>query len=274
LYSSHHFPLVISRNLVLLTALVALGAASCSGAKRGVEPVISPTDELPTGTATAFQWFPPTVTPPAPAAAPLLPTPEQRPGIGRLLVSDDMTSTTFWNASASGSAAATVSADGLTLSAQPGMQAVISLHRSAAFDDVYIEVTARTSLCRERDGYGLVFRAADDVAFYRISAICDGTVAAERVSLGRPRVLQAPTASADVPMGAPGEVRLGLWALGSEFRVFLNDHHQFSFTDPSYGAGGVGVFVQAAGDTPVVVTFSGLSAYQVGPDPAPQSPIN
>jgi hypothetical protein len=130
---------------------------------------------------------------------------------------------------------------------------------------MYIEITARPSLCRDRDAYGLVFRAPNDVAHYRFTALCDGTAAAERTSLGTPRVLQPPTATSDVPVGAPGEVRLAVWALGPEFRFFLNDHYQFTVTDSNYAAGGIGVFVQAAGGTPAVVTFSDLSVYRLTP---------
>jgi hypothetical protein len=137
---------------------------------------------------------------------------------------------------------------------------------------MYIEVTARTNLCRDRDAYGIVFRAPNDVAHYRFVSACDGTAAAARVSLGGPRVLQPPTASADVPLGAPGEVRLGVWALGSQFRFFLNDRYQFTVSDTNYPVGGVGVFVQAGGQTPAVVTFSDLAIFQLAADAAAGTP--
>lgn len=171
-----------------------------------------------------------------------------------------MLSSTHWNAQASG-AAATISDRGLSLSAQPGSPPVVSLHRSAVLDDMYLELTARPSLCRGKDAYGIAFRAPSEVAYYRFMAVCDGTTAAERVSLGTPRTLQPPTASSDVPVGAPGEVRMGIWAHGAEFRFFLNDRYQFSVTDHNYVAGGIGVFVEAGGSTPVVVTFSDLKVH-------------
>jgi hypothetical protein len=137
---------------------------------------------------------------------------------------------------------------------------------------MYVEVTARTNLCRDRDAYGIVFRAPNDVAHYRFASVCDGTAAAARVSLGGPRVLQPPTASADVPLGAPGEVRLGVWALGGEFRFFLNDRYQFTVSDSNYPAGGVGVFVQAGGQTPAVVTFSDLAIFRLSANPGVVTP--
>jgi hypothetical protein len=102
--------------------------------------------------------------------------------VGELMVADEMTSAAHWNAEADGSAAVTVSERGLTVSAQPQQPAVVSMHRSATFDDMYLEVTARPSLCRDRDAYGVVIRAPNDVAHYRFVAICNGTAAATHES--------------------------------------------------------------------------------------------
>ena len=222
--------------------------------------------------STEIVWFPATATQAPAARVTSEPTPERKPGVGELVVQEDMTSSVHWNAAATGDAAATVSERGLTISAQAGGPGVVSLHRSAVVDDVYIEVTARTNLCRDRDAYGIVFRAPNDVAYYRFISACDGTSAAERVSLGGPRVLQPPTASADVPLGAPGEVRLGVWALEHEFRFFLNDRYQFTVSDSNYAAGGVGVFVQAGGQSPAVVTFSDLAIYRLSANPGVVTP--
>jgi len=149
---------------------------------------------------------------------------------------------------------------------------VVSLHRSAVLDDMYMELTARPNLCRGKDAYGIVFRAPNDVAYYRFMAICDGSAAAERISFGMPRVLQPPTATSDVPLGAPGEVRMGVWAHAAEFRFFLNDRYQFSVTDGSYVAGSIGVFVEAGGATPAAVTFSDLKIHVL--DPAASSTVS
>jgi len=245
-------------------ALVILIAAGCSPAPVGMGQTISVlTDTAAIPSPTEILWFPPTETPVVAVAVTPEPTPERKPGVGELMVMDDMTSAAHWNAAVSGQASVTVSESGLTVSAEPGQPPVVSLHRSAVFDNMYIEITARPSLCRERDAYGLVFRAPSEVAYYRFAAICDGTAAAERIRLGTPRALQPPTATSDVPVGAPGEVRLGVWALGSEFRFFLNGRYQFTIVDSNYVVGGIGVFAQAGGETPVVVTFSDLRVYRL-----------
>lgn len=252
--------------------LLALAMSSCtSGPTMVVQPAPLATLTI-TPNSTEIVWFPATNTALPPQIETHEPTPEKRPGLGQLVFMDDMTSSTHWNAATGGEAAATISDKGLTISAQPGVPGVVSLHRSAAVDDMYIEVVARTNLCRGRDSFGLVFRAPNDVAHYRFAAVCDGTAAALRFSLGGPRVLQPPVASSDVPLGAPGEVTLGVWALGSEFRFFLNDRYQFTVNDSNYAAGGVGVFVEAGGQTPAVVTFSDLAVYLLSPDASSGTP--
>ncbi len=59
-----------------------------------------------------------------------------------------------------------------------------------------------------------------------------------------------PLPSGDVPPGAPGEVRIGMWAVGPDMRLFLNGRYQFSITDKSYPIGTIGVFVNSAGEYP------------------------
>jgi hypothetical protein len=76
-------------------------------------------------------------------------------------------------------------------------------------------------------------------------------------------VLQQPLQSGDVPPGAPGLVRIGVWAVGRELRLFLNGRFQFSINDPSFPIGTLGVFVRSAGETPVVVSFSDLVIQEV-----------
>jgi hypothetical protein len=83
-------------------------------------------------------------------------------------------------------------------------------------------------------------------------------VRADRISVDTRQPLQEPLASGDAPPGAPGEVRIGIWASGDEMRLFLNDRFQFSISDANYLSGSLGVFAQSAGDTPVTVTFSEL----------------
>ena len=72
-----------------------------------------------------------------------------------------------------------------------------------------------------------------------------------------------PDASGDAPLGAPGEVRIGIWANGSEMRLFLNNRFQFSIIEKTFPSGAFGVFAQSKGNTPVTITFSDLKVYDV-----------
>jgi hypothetical protein len=186
-----------------------------------------------------------------------------KPGVGEVLLTDDFASATAWNTAVSDQAAVAVGGNRLTIAVQPGVAPVASFRSGSSFSDLYLEITARPSLCRAGDDYGLLFRAPNNVAYYRFAVACNGTAAADRVSLGTPHLLHSPTPSGDVPVGAPGEVRLGVWAVGSEFRFFLNGRYQFAANDKNYSSGRIGVFAHAAGDTPATVTFSDLAVYAV-----------
>jgi hypothetical protein len=72
-------------------------------------------------------------------------------------------------------------------------------------------------------------------------------------------------------------VRLGVWALGGELRIFANDIFQFSIRDPLWKSGRVGIFARAAGDTPLTVSFSNLQVQALDasriPTPVPSPTI-
>jgi hypothetical protein len=135
------------------------------------------------------------------------------------------------------------------------------MRRELPLSDFYAEITARPSLCRGEDNYGLVVRGVGS-SFYRFVLACNGMIRAERITSGTRLPLQEPVPSGDAP-GAPGEVRIGVWAVGNEMRLFLNDRYQFSVVDPSFPSGALGVFVRSAGETPVTIVFSDLAIYEV-----------
>jgi len=252
-----------------LLGLAILALAGCRGGAPARTQSGLPVMRLTsTATATAFAWFPPTPTPPRGASAPPQAAPDMKPGVGNVLLTDDLTAEGDWKAEVSDQAVV-VTSKGLTVAAQPGTDPVAAFRRDEIFKNVYAEITARPSLCRDQDDYGLLFRAPNRIAFYRFALACNGTEGATRVSLGATRILQPPILSADAPVGAPGEVRLGVWAVGSEFRFFLNGRYQFTANDSSYAAGQIGVFAYAAGETPVAVTFSDLVVHAVADAVAP-----
>jgi hypothetical protein len=179
-----------------------------------------------------------------------------------VLFADKFASGAAWNPGTSEDASVEVSQGRLTIAAQPGVNA-FRVRQGSPLTSFYAELSAQPSLCRGNDAYGMVFRAPSSAGYYRFVVACNGTARAERMRLGKPTPLHEPVASADAPYGAPGEVRLGVWVSGPDMRFFLNGHYQFGITDYSYKLGGVGAFVQSAGNTPVTVIFSDLSVYSV-----------
>jgi hypothetical protein len=183
------------------------------------------------------------------------------PGIGSIILDDEFSDDSVWDTAASDQGTAAISRNRLTLAAQPGVY-LASLRRDVAFDNFYAEITAHPSLCRGDDSYGIVIRSTGE-SFYRFTLTCNSTIMMERIKSSVRLLMQEPTPSGDAPPGAPGEVRIGIWAMGSEMRFFLNGRFQFSISDPSSPSGAFGVFARGAGDTPVSVIFSDLIVYDV-----------
>ena len=182
------------------------------------------------------------------------------PGIGRIILEEDFSDDSLWDIAVSDDASASISRSRLTLVARSGFY-LASMRRELPLSDFYAEITARPSLCRGEDNYGLVVRGVGS-SFYRFVLACNGMIRAERITGGTRLPLQEPVPSGDAP-GAPGEVRIGVWAVGNEMRLFLNDRYQFSVVDPSFPSGSLGVFVRSAGETPVTIVFSDLAIYEV-----------
>ncbi|HET6597514.1 MAG TPA: hypothetical protein VFG81_17960 [Anaerolineales bacterium] len=224
------------------------------------EPTAPP---APTGTATAtptIVWFPPSATATELSVPTYTRTPDMNPGIGRIILKDDFSDDSLWDVAMSDNASASMSQNRMTLVAKSGFY-LASMRRELPLSDFYAEITARPSLCRGEDNYGLVVRGVGS-SFYRFVLACNGMIRAERITGGTRLPLQEPVPSGDAP-AAPGEVRIGVWAVQNEMRLFLNERYQFSVIDPSFPSGSLGVFVRSAGETPVTITFSDLAVYEV-----------
>lgn len=259
--------MTFSRFLLILPLVLT---TACAGGGWNA-PTATPAPPSPTPLQTpTITWFPATATFTPQPIPTYLPTPQRLVGLGGVIAADDFSSPSAWNTANSEQGAASVERNRLTLSVQPGVY-LISLNKDIVASDFYAEITARPSLCRADDEYGLLVRA-NPVTYYRFSLTCNGLAHAERVSVAERHVLHEPVPSGDAPRGAPGEVRIGVWAAGPELRFFLNDRYQFSAADFNLASGAVGVFVRAAGDTPVTVAFSDLlvrSVHYTPPTPTP-----
>jgi hypothetical protein len=189
---------------------------------------------------------------------------EYQPGKGVLIFSDSFDQPEMWSTASSPQASATVTRNRLILSInEPGPLSIISLRSQPTVGDFYAEALADISLCSGKDQYGMIYRDAYGGNYYRFTLNCNGQLRLERVRGGETYLLSEWVSSGDAPSGAPAQARLGVWAVGREMRVFLNDHYQFSQLDPVFSNGTIGFYIYASGQTPVTISFSELSVHSV-----------
>lgn len=250
------FRRVIGSGFVL--ALTLWGASCLS--MEAVPPTVTPAPtDTPVPTETIV-WFPPSATPTALSVPTYTATPEMSPGIGARILREEFPEGASWDTATSDSGSAAIQNRRLSLSVQPGYY-LSSMRRELPLSDFYAEITARPSLCRGEDTYGILVRGVGS-SFYRFALTCNGQVRAERIYGGTRLVIQEPVPSGDAPR-PPGEVRIGMWAVGSEMRLFLNGRFQFSVSEPTFPIGAFGVFARSAGTEPVSVVFSDFEVYEV-----------
>jgi hypothetical protein len=255
----------------LALALLAAVLAGCAPAAPSVTftPTLGSATASPTPT---IRWFPPTQTQPPFPTLESGATPEYHPGIGSLLFSDAFDKPDLWTTSTSAQAGAIIARQHLVLSFNGlGPQTVLSLRSQPALTDFYVEATAEVSLCSSKDEYGLVFRAAPGMNYYRFVVNCNGEARLELSRNGVVSPLQDWQASGDATFGAPAHVTLGVWVVGTEIRTFINDNFQFSAHDPLFRSGSIGFFVYASGKTAITASYSDLLVYSV--DAGAASPL-
>jgi hypothetical protein len=243
--------------------------AACSSLPPAPTQTITPVPDTQTASPTIV-WFPPTDTPTFFTTQTLLSTQDQRPGLGDLLFTDIFDQPSMWTTSATAANGATVTRNQLLLSISgQGPMTIISLRTQPTLSDFYAEATVKLSLCGGKDQIGMVFRAALGNNYYRFVVSCDGQTRLERMVSDSLLPLNPWLTSSDAPIAAPSEVKLGIWAAGSEMRFFLNDHFQFTYRDTTLHSGTLGFFAYVNGAAPLTASFSDLSVYSV----AYESPI-
>jgi hypothetical protein len=244
--------------------MLSFGAA-CSPAAAPPQPTETLIPTLtPTQTPTVI-WFPPTPTyTPFPTEA-VTPTPALRTGIGEILLRDTFDDPGLWELPSTAAGVASFANGALSIALIEERSFLFSTRNGPELQDFYAEITARTSLCRGLDEYGLMVRVTGTLDYYRYSLSCDGQIRLDRIFGGAAAGLEPWRQSGVVPRGAPGIVRLGVWAAGEEMRFFADDVYQFTVNDPLIPAGSLGVFARSAGDSAVTVSFSDLEVWEVEP---------
>jgi len=208
-------------------------------------------------------WFPPTATFTPFATREVQPTPDMHPGLGEIILKDDFSDTTQWQAARGITGVAAYGKGEFTLAVNADNGMLLSLRPKPVLTDFYLEVDAYPTLCLKSDAYGLMLRAESRENYYRVWFNCSGEIRVERINNSRVTPLVDWTASGQVAAGALVKTRLGIWALKDEFRIFANDVYQFSFRDTLYRSGQVGVLARASGATPVTVSFSNLQVREI-----------
>lgn len=257
----------MKRSFLFLMSLLLLSLSGTGCGLLNIPATTTPT-EIPTTTLTpvptaTIDWFPATPTAGrTPISTPLpLPTPEL--GLGEVLLADGLAPAQAWELPRTTTGTASLSEGVLTLAVQAERGYLTSLRVEPQFGDFYLEVTAATSLCRQADSYGLLLRAASTGDTYRWVITCDGQTRLERIRGGFASLVYDWVYSAQIRPGAPAEHLLAVWMAGSEMRFFINGYEQFSTREPVFTSGGVGFFARASADSPVTVSFSGLSVRAV-----------
>lgn len=238
----------------------------CSACTAAPTTVYLPTDTMlpPTATVTpTIVWFPPTATSTAFPTPIITPTVDMRPKIGRILLEDDFTESNAWTLNQSESGSIALGKNELTIAIGETNAYLFSVREEPIFTNFYLEITAETSLCRDLDEYGVLFRVSPTIDYYRFSLSCNGQVRLDRIVGGKASSPQPWLLSGSVPPGAPSSSRLGISAVGNEMSFFVNDQYQFSIQDPLLTSGGVGVFARSTEKMAVTINFSKLVIYEV-----------
>ncbi len=223
---------------------------------------LQPATATPALTATeTILWFPPTAThTPFPTFQPSA-TIEPFPGLGNSLYTDNFSDPLVWtNAQTAnqGSNNVLINGNQLILAANAAPITLTSLRAGLILTDFYAETSLNLHRCDVGDAYGMLFRAASQSYAYRCLLTCDGQMRVERVRNGEVYPLSSWEQSGDIPAGAPGQVKIGIWAAGVEMRFFLNGHYQFTVIDPVFHSGSVGYFASARSQVGMNIAFSDL----------------
>jgi len=242
-----------------LFILILFLVSACSSTTAAT-PSPSPLNTaIPTGTPTpTVEWFPPTPTPTRLPTLTVTPPREDNLEEGEILFQDAFDTKQGWFIPTTGRGSVNISGGELNIIINEPPAFLFSVAEDKVFSGFYAEITASPSLCTGKDEYGMMIRADRNQRYYRYSLSCDGYVRLDRILGQQVLALQPWIRSASVPTAAPSEVRLGVWIVGGEFRLYIDDVYQFTVQDDEIGSGSIGVFARGVEETAVTISFSDL----------------
>ncbi len=245
--------------LALSFGLLLVSCVASSPPLQGEIPITSTATVTPTVT---IVWFPPTSTSTAIPTPIITPTVELKPRIGNLLFSDNFTAASNWLLAQSNISSVALGKNEITLAISQAKTYLYTLRNDPQLENFYLEITAAPNLCLADDEYGILFRFTPNQEFYRLGLTCDGQLHLDRYVQNRATMIYPKTYSGVVPPGAPSSSLIGLWALGSQISVFINQQYQFTLNDSAIPAGSLGLFARTGNHDAMTVNFSDLKVYQ------------
>jgi hypothetical protein len=250
-------------NKTIIICFFSLALAACSIQVQALTPTSLGSPTLAFTETPTTNWFPPTSTPtpfntPLPATA----TPAPPPAVGSLIYQDDFTRQGLWTTGQLAAGTMAYGSGELSLAISQAKGVLISTRVEPVLSDFYLEITAVPTLCLNSDHYGVQFRMASPNDFYRFMVSCNGQVRLERLKGGVGQVLHDWSASAQALPNSLGAYKLGVWAVGNDLRLYIDNVLQFSARDASLASGGLGLYARSMGETVVTVSFSNLAVYQ------------
>jgi hypothetical protein len=259
---------------VLAAGTIAILSA-CAGAP--LEQPAQPTltfSPVPTLTQTII-WFPATVTPTQVPMqlAPPTPTANPRPVTGSLILQDNFSSKARWQTLQNTFGSVAFGNQELTLAIAQPKASLFSFRDQLTLNDYYLEIDSIPSLCQDSDQFGVLFRVVSAQDYYRYLMTCGGQLRLERLNNGGVSVIQDWFQAIGLMPGPTGSRRLGIWAVGSDLRLYVDGVFQFSRRDPNFPSGGIGLYARSMKDNIVTINFSNLTIWQTTPGSATPVPV-
>ncbi|HPH95747.1 MAG TPA: hypothetical protein PKW33_03855 [Anaerolineaceae bacterium] len=246
----------------LLLLCLAFAVAACQAGGFGAAATATP--EAPTATATStVVWFP--TAPPAKPTATLRPvptaTPLPPPEPGRLLLEEKFSPPGNWQVFSIKEGTVGYGRDELTFALSSPRANLISFRSKDSFEDIYLEMVVNPTLCQGSDQFGVLFRVQSENTYDRLMLTCAGSARLERFVNGASSLLQDWINSPQLA-ASPDGVKLGIWAVGKDVRLYLNDTLLFSAVDDRLSSGSLGLYARSMGETALTVNFSELKIYE------------
>lgn len=259
-------------SIFFVFSLILLSLSGCADIR--IQPIedtptpVTPTaTEVPTSTpvpTNTIVWFPPTSTPRPMRTPTAVPTVNQLPPLGKVIINEDFSSDENWQTYRSPLGNAVIANKEITLAIQNADSGIASYASFPQMSDYYMSLDVSLSLCSwNGDWYAVAFRVEDSENQYRWVFNCLGQSRVEKVYRGRIYVLKDWDINGIIKPAAPQKFSIGIAAQGSELRFYANDSLLITAEDSVFTAGGYGLVAASDGYSPLTVSFSNFKLSEI-----------